>query len=110
MAAIDHSGDKVPCTRVVALDGGVQQIIPPPNTRYIAIKFITTAGSYKLQSKDAAVDSDLVAVPADTWLGFPLMADYMTGAPASSACPLFVDGDALAQIAIEYSFVGGRGG
>lgn len=110
MAAINHLTDVIPCTRVVTLDGTVQQIIPPPNTRYVSIMFIDVAGAYKLQNLSATVDSDLVDVPINTWFGFPLVADYATGAPASASCPLYVQGTVGEEIAIEYSFVGGRGG
>lgn len=110
MANIDHSADKVPCTRVETLDGTVQQIIHPPNTRYISIFFSTVSGTYKLQCKDASSDSDLLGVAPDTWLGIPIAPDYSTGNPAGTASPLFVQGTIGEEIFIEYSFVGGRGG
>jgi hypothetical protein len=110
MANINHAGDKAPCTRDVTLDGTVQQIIHPPYTRYISIFFSTVAGTYKLQCKDATVDSDLLGVPADTWFGVPIAPDYSTGNPAGTASPLFVQGTLGEHLFIEYSFVGGRGG
>jgi len=114
MAAINHTARVVPCTIEVTLDGTVQQVQPPPNTRYVSVRFTTiaTTAGYKLQNHAAADASDIFDIPINEWYGWPLMGDGSTGQHNADGTrsPLYLEGDANDVVEIEYSFVGGRGG
>lgn len=106
MAAINHIAQTAPYTKKVVLDGTVQQVQFPPNTRYISTRFRVTAGSYKLQSHAAGSSSDMLAQEIDVWYSHPVGEGQQT--PSGDKSYLYIQGTAAAEVDIEYSVVGGR--
>lgn len=106
MAAINHTALTAPLTKKVVLDGTVQQVQFPPNTRSISLRFRVTAGSYKLESHAAGASSDMIAQEIDVWYNHAVAEGQQT--PAGDKSYLYIQGTALAEVDIEYSVVGGR--